>query len=457
MKTKRLLSAFGQLDEQYMEEAFQKTSEKKKRPRGKWRAAAAAILLFAGVFGTAMAVSAQFRQIVLSFFHIEQAEPVPKKDTESPGIAQSDIDGLVRAEYIRLDKNTYDSGYGTLRKVEYDEDGNVYMVRFWAIENGSKVLLPVQKNSVSAIWQDTSYQGTIYWCVSNGQLSLYDDAKQPVGNWQSAPIPGRTDAVFLLLSKGRYDEYRQHLMLYRLDTGETEDILQQTETENLPPVENYRWSDDGTKIILTCWNEENEKTFYCCDLTAKTLTNLSASSGIEISEVFPADSNTLIFLQAKEGTCSVFTYDLISGAITETLHEEKLFEDYGMKSVQIEGLMLFGKRYGLFADPSGNLSVADLKTGTKTQVNGFTLETGGNFLSNPANTKFLYSVMEDQTDDSLGISKLGVLDLKSGTFTAFDRKGYENLSECSLSWFDNNRVQISSGESGTDAIYLYEF
>ena len=128
-----------------------------------------------------------------------------------------------------------------------------------------------------------------------------------------------------------------------------------------------------------------------------------------------------------------------------------------MKSVQIEGLMLFGKRYGLFADPSGNLSVADLKTGTKTQVNGFTLETGGNFLSNPANTKFLYSVMEDQTDDSLGISKLGVLDLKSGTFTAFDRKGYENLSECSLSWFDNNRVQISSGESGTDAIYLYEF
>ena len=109
----------------------------------------------------------------------------------------------------------------------------------------------------------------------------------------------------------------------------------------------------------------------------------------------------------------------------------------------------------MYVEPAGAISVVDFKTGVKTLVNGFVFDPHGDFLSNLSNTKLLYSVTGEISDETLAISQLGILDLKAKIFTVFDRESYENLQEWSLGWFDDDRVEIRSSQSGTDALYLY--
>lgn len=61
------------------------------------------------------------------------------------------------------------------------------------------------------------------------------------------------------------------------------------------------------------------------------------------------------------------------------------------------------------------------------------------------------------TAAGLGDSELGVLDLEKGTFTAFSREGYNARYEWSLGWFDDDRVEIWSGQWSAEAVYIYRF
>ena len=249
-------------------------------------------------------------------------------------------------------------------------------------------------------------------------------------------------------------------MLYHLDTGKTEDFLRGTGAEDLSNAWDYQWSGGLDRTIITCLEAEDEKTYYFCDVTKKSLTNLSTLTDQKIDGAFFADHDTLLLVQVSEDqkSCSVFTYDVATGRLVQTLRRENYFlQDYGTYSIENYGMMFFGGRYGLYVDPKKTLSVVDLKTGSKTPVNNFVFQNNGSFLSNPSKTKLLYSVTEEITDESMGFSQLGVLDLEGGTFTAFDREGYAGLKEWCIGWFDDNRVEIRSSQSGTNALYLYTF
>lgn len=460
MKTKRLLAALGQIDGQYIEEAFYSPYNRKKRSLARHRAIAAAILLvFAGVMGTALAVNAEFRQMVLSFFHLEQAETVPAPGSTDSSHTQQDLGGAVKAEYIPLDGPDYDVGFGTLYQTNRAENGTIRSVRFWAVEDGAAVQVDTQKNSFQATWQEKVYQGDIYWCIYDGKISLYGDVTDSPdnANWYVAPVPGRTDSIFLYLSQGQYHEYRQYPMLYHLDTGEIEDILQETGIKELSWPNNYQWSDDLNKLLVTCGTAENQDELYYYDADTNLLSSLQSLTGIKVSNAFFADDHTLILLQMKGQNCSVFTYSSTTGQVNQTLKEVKLFEDYEGELHNSYGMMLFGGQYSLYVDETGNLSVFDLKTGKEIPVDGFIYEEGGLFSSNTSNSKLLYSVIDKNAESSLGISQLGVLNLETGVFTAFDREGYDSLQEWSVGWFDENRAVIRCQGPDRDAIYLYAF
>lgn len=459
MKANEILSAMGQIDEAYIEEAAPGRGRSNGRLR-KWStAAAAAILLFMGVMGTAMAVSANFRQMVFSFFHIKQVEAVPEYETEGACRTQSDIGGLIKAEYIRLDGSHYDFGVGTLSQADYDENRVIRSICFWSVENGSLHSVDTKKTYLSVEWDGRTFQGDLYWCHYNGEISVYAVPEDSNGNtWYANAFWGRTDAVMLYLSHGRYYENRQYPLLYHLDTGETEDILAQTGVKDLPSVSLFEWSNDLNKVVLLCSSKENPHQFYYCDIAANTLTKASDLCGFQPASVFFADDNTLLFVQYTGSKCSVFAYDITAGTMVQTCKDKKIYEDYGMKSSKSDRIMLFGGWYGLYVDPSYRLSVIDFKTGNEMPVEGFTFETGGSFLSNPSNTKMIYSVADATVDEeALGLSKLGMLDVKTGIFTAFDREGYDRIAEWLLGWFDENRVAIRIGEPGEEYMYLYDF
>lgn len=465
MKAERLLEAFGQLEEQYIEEAAPDAHKAMRLSKARKSAAAAAalLLIFAGVFGTAMVASAGFRQMVLSFFHIGQVESAPDHNGDAFHISKADIGGLVKAEYVQLGDSYYDSGFGTLYQVDRKENGAIGSVRFWAIEDGNAIALETQKNSFSANWQGNSYQGDLYWCTNDGSLSLYWDEDfhylSETNYWFAHSVSGRTDVALLYLSQGKQRDYAQYPLLYHLDTGEVEDILQGTGAEALSFAYDHQWSDDLSKVILTCRDANDKMASYFCDVAAKSLVRLPTLTGVETERAIFADDDTLLLVQATEdwSTCSVFSYDLTAAALTQTLCQEKIFEEYRDFSMENYGMMFFGGRYGLYVDPTGILSVVDLKTGDKTPVNNFTFDPRGGFLSNFSNTKLLYSVSETLSEESPSISQLGVLNLESKTFTVFDRKDNENLEELSISWFDDDRVQIDNSQSDTYALYLYQF
>lgn len=449
MKAKRLLTALGELEEQYIEEALPAIRPQKRKRLARWTAAAAAaLLIFLGTVGTAMAMSPQFRRMVYSFFRIEQAEPVPPPSQKDGAMTQSDIGGRVSAKYIRLEDNRYDTGFGTLHRVDWSEDGStIKSVRFWAAED-ELVMLDTQKSSFTATWQKETYQGEIYWCNYQGEISLYANSPRSDNSWYANSIPGRTDAVLLYLSRGRYEEHRSYPMLYHLDTGETEDILQAAEQEELTQADFYDWSGDLGKVIFIFFDDNKNRCFYY-DVRTKTLTDLAELTGINIRSAFFADDDTLLLLQAEGTAYSVFAYDPASGQLVQTLDSLKAFDEK-------DGILFFGARYGLYVEPTGELSVTDLKTGTKTPVSGFTFTKGGSFLSNRSNTKFLYSAGESTSED-LGIAQLGVLDLTTGIFTAFDRKAHDSLCEWSLGWFDDDRAEIRIQQEDAAGIYLYGF
>lgn len=78
---------------------------------------------------------------------------------------------------------------------------------------------------------------------------------------------------------------------------------------------------------------------------------------------------------------------------------------------------------------------------------------------NQSGSKILFASYDD-TDDRLGIARLGVIDLTRGTFTILDREGYDALDEGNLSWFDEDRVAIRSSQKDdyTECyLYLYQF
>lgn len=458
MKTKRLLAALGQLDEQYIEEAADRPHERKRRNWIRRGAAAAAIMLIlVGTVGTAMALSPEFFQRVLAFFHMEQAETVPDHNGEGSAITQSDIGGLVKAEYVRLESSHYASGYGTLYQVDREENGTIRAVRFWAVEDGALLALDTQKHSFTTMWQSKTYQGDIYWCAYDGEISLYSSGISDVSGseWVCAPIPGRMDAIWLYLSQGSQSDYWAYPVLYHLDTGEAEDVLRGTGVEELSLAYDYQWSGDLSKVIVTCRSAAapEKACVYFCDVLAKELSELQDLTGVQNADALFADDSTLLLTQFTEQGCSVFTYDLHAGQIVQILDQIKCFGQSGEENY---GMMFFGGRYGLYVNQAGGLSVFDLKTGEETFVDGFAFCADGRFISNRSNTKLLYYVADDSAN-GLGVSQLGVLDLSAGTFTTFDRAGYDSLYEWSVGWFDDERVEVWSRQSDTGAIYLYEF
>jgi len=425
--------------------------------------ALAAALVLACTMAGALAVSPELRTLVLSFFHLEETERVP--ETAGPGLTQAEI-GPVKAQYIRLDGKRYSDGYGVLFQVDRsEEDARVLAVRFWTVEGGELVALECQTTALDLTWKGEPVQDTVYWCVTGDRAFCYCDGPMVASDtgWTLRSIPGRTDAALLYISQGRQLDFRQYPLLLHLETGEVEDILAGTGVDKLDNAAEFDWSADLSKVVVST----NDGQFsYLCNRNAGTLTALTPPGDAEeVSAAFAGEDALLLFAPTwtenagyTAGSC--WAYDLTTGEMTQTLAGEPIYREEG------PGAMFFGNRHCVRVREDHTVSVLDLLTGTETPVENFTLDELGEFSSNPAGTKLLYYV-RDAGLRGLGIAQIGVLDLEQGTFTAFDRDGYETLREVSLGWFDDDRILIHAtpqDDSGTHSylsethyFLLYEF
>ncbi len=454
----------------------QKNTKKKYTPaRRVLTVALAAALSVTCLTAVAFAASPELRAAVLSFFHMEEREQVPNSSASpnGPDISRADIGESVKAQYIKMEQNTFGRGYnyfsGLLADLEWSEDHRTLLsAEFVEIQDGQLVPIEVEMNTnrIDITYDGIHYQGELYWFVRDGLL--YVTRGTPLGiettpedEWYIEQIPGRTDVVLLNLAQGRQMDYTEYPMLYRLDTGETEDILAGTGAAELERAYSHLWSEDMRRVLISCGEGPDWQEDWLCDLDTKTLTPLTEVTGLDgdVTASF-MDHDTLTlkkYFRDADGlyqSVSCYTFDLSSKQLVKTLDNVPYYRWFDENP---SGAQLFGSRCVLISE-SGQLQIVDLETGESTAVEGFTFQKGDEFSISPSGDKLLYFSMDSETE-GLGITQLGVVDLEQKTFIAFDREGYENLEEEAIGWEDNNTVSINAHtpDRETQYLLLYQF
>ena len=438
-----------------------------------------AILMLTCVTTVALAASPELRRAVLSFFRIEEREQVPgqtdinpsdinQPDVDQPydnqpDISQTEIGSLVKAQYIKMDQRYGLSG-GLLNNLTWSDDGRTLLeAEFWEIKDNN--LVPVQvdmrTSQIDITFQDINYQGNLYWFIRNGELyyfqgSPYGVDTRPEDEWSVEAIPRHTDVLLLKLAQGQQTDYTEYPMLFYLDTGETEDFLASTGARELEYAYDYSWSENMRRALILCSVGMGGLQEWLCDLDARTLIRLDELTGMgeEVSAGF-ADNDTLILTTHTTSeedetwqTITCYAYDIPTGQKTKTLDKAHYYRWWD----EPYGAQLFGSRCVLIGE-DGQVRLVDLKTGMQTVVEGFTWQTGDEFMPSPSGNKLLY-YSSDSKAEGLGISQLGMVDLEKGTFIAFDREGYGNLYEEGIGWSNDSTVSINARSSDGETRYL---
>lgn len=438
-----------------------------------------AVLMLTCVTTVALAASPELRRAVLSFFRIEEREQVPgqtdinpsdinQPDVDQPydnqpDISQTEIGSLVKAQYIKMDQRYGLSG-GLLNNLTWSDDGRTLLeARFWEIKDNN--LVPVQvdmrTSQIDITFQGINYQGNLYWFIRNGELYYFQGSPygvdiRPEDEWSVEAIPRRTDVLLLKLAQGQQIDYTEYPMLFYLDTGETEDFLAGTGARQLEYAYDYSWSENMRRALILCSAGTGGLQEWLCDLDARTLIRLDELTGMgeEVSAGF-ADNDTLILTTHTTSeedetwqTITCYAYDIPTGQKTKTLDKAHYYRWWD----EPYGAQLFGSRCVLIGE-DGQVRLVDLKTGMQTVVEGFTWQTGDEFMPSPSGNKLLY-YSSDSKAEGLGISQLGVVDLEKGTFIAFDREGYGNLYEEGIGWSNDSTVSINARSSDGETRYL---
>ena len=434
--------------------------------------ALAAVLALTCLFTAALAASPELRTAVLSFFHIEEPEQIPSESgaVTTPDVSQAEIGNLVKAQYIKLDQYYGLSG-DLLTDLTWSEDCRILLdAKFWEVRDNELVPADIDLHTqqIDVTYNNVRYQGELYWYIRNGTLYPFKGIPfgvdtQPEDQWLVRALSGRTDALLLIVSQGRQMEYTESTLLYHLDTGEVEDLFTGVDPDVLADSDGSIWSPGARRALITgrAGPEFPNGREWLYDRESGTLADVSALGGVGADYAVFVDDDTLILrvfsdgLESGHETISCWAYDIPSGQAVRTLEESPY---YRWQDDDPYGVMPFYGGSCMEIGQDGSACLIDLTTGARTELENFIFEKDMDFFLNPSGNKLLYYAT-DREADGIGITQLGVIDLEKNTFIAFDREGYQNLYEESISWADSQTVRIDAASSDGEARYiiLYQF
>lgn len=453
MKEERVLNVLGQVDEAYVEEADpmnKKMISYRRRSRRALIAVAVVAALLISSFTVAMAASEEFRNIVFNFFHIETSDVVlPVKDEpEQSGniehISSTTIDDAVTVEYIRMD-GTFDYANGI---VYLYEDGAPTAA--YAVANEQLALLEAHHESLEYVWNGLAYSVNFNWYENGGIVyaSVRDYDMDTSAAWIVRAIEGITDCVAVTISFGQQIEYTELPLLYDLNSHEIIGLFDGCEELQSRQINHTEIAPDLSGVLASC---DLGTDWYYYDVQMKTLLSLNELCNKKLKDAWFIDNNTVccLFVE-KDGTYTCGRVDLTAKSYTENFAAVPELDDTASS-----GIVLIGGRYGLLVNPERSTFVYDFKTGEQAIVDGFKYPDDDTFATlNRTGDKLLFTKTDDNVD-GLGISEIGVLDLKARTFTLFDRENYDTRREISVGWFDEDTVAIQASTEEFGYLYLF--
>ena len=146
-------------------------------------------------------------------------------------------------------------------------------------------------------------------------------------------------------------------------------------------------------------------------------------------------------------------------------HPQRYGDAYGRKRgglTAIDSEYAYDWALAQKVDEDGVVTIVELRTGRQVRLEGITAIDHCYLKVNSARTKLLWVDWGDH-----GLNRLGVIDLESGEFTAFERENMELRYNEAVFWLDDDRVvtmmDLHTGEPfesyPTNEYYLciYEF
>lgn len=458
MNSGNFLDAMEAIQDQYLISAqrrLDRASEQNK-PGGRsvkriFTVALAAALALLCTIAAAMAVSPPFRAAVISLFQLGEAEQVPGIPAGVNEVRQITIGDTVTAQYLKVE-GTWDwiteANGALLRNGAWNAKGS----RFYELEGETLTQVGADAPTASAqISRDgREYYALFRYFVYDGALYT-DDLSGTLFNGEASltlppeRIGGRTDVIQLTTQFAGSDEFYEGIYswVYDLESGEVIDVLEGCGVEQLGRLHAVTLAEDLKHAIVQA-GDTWEGTPYLADLENKTLTPLSELFGVEIKEwqfqtaedggyrAAFCDSDTIL-LTTVAGH-SAWTYHIPTGALVCTVEDTT-----GLRLIDSWRSML-----ALSVDEAGGVSIVDLSTGGRIKLEGVSGNEEFVCKANSTDTKLLWAEWSgsDEYHPRTTINRLGVIDLETGEFTAFDRVRQEELRGEWVYWLGDNRVMI---------------
>lgn len=481
MNEKLFLEAMEGISEEYIVRAGERLAYIAPREKGRVRSvkrvftvALAAVLVAVCTMAAAMAVSPELREMIISLFQIGETEQVPGIPAGVNEVRQVTIGGQVSAQYVKLEGAWYaDDGQALL--LRWDAEPESVLDRqpehFYDLVDGELVEVGADAPETAAHlswlgWDiDLRFRSFPY----NGRLYFYDqaftcfgDPDLPSGTVYAERLGSRTDVAVL-----QGECYRpvdtSRAWICDLKTGEVWDVLADcgfAEDCFLAPV---LFAEDLKHALVRAWDGESGSglTPYLVDLEEKTYTPLSELMGLDIETAFGRyevsfyDSDTVMLSMPslyQPEPISVWTYHIPSGMTAPTVQGETDLQ-------RIWSGEAYHWALAQQVDEDGCVTILDLHTGGRVKLEGITVAQGQRcyLKANPSQTKLLWAEWGDS-----GVSRLGVVDLKNGVFTAFARENLDIQYNDVSFWMGDDRVAVMMNlRTGMDYVepgkeYLYD-
>lgn len=423
--------------------------KERKRPRTRYlrkalTAACAAALALVCTTAVALAVRPELRAAVISLFRLDAVEQVPGIPAGVNEVRQVTIGETVTARYVKVEGYWHWPLDGELlRSGDWSGSGNI----FYELdgETLTEIGADAPAASARAVRNGVEYTAMFRWFVYNGVLYTDEIATGTLFGGMDdltlAPsrLGERTDVV--QLTAAVYGQFMEsYTWVYDLESGEVTDVLEGCGVEALGPVRTVGLAEDLKHAIVQA-GDTMEGTPYLADLEQKTLTPLNEIFGIEIREWRPqtgpeggyrarfCDNNTVLLTTGNRA----WTYHIPSGALSCTV--ENLT---GMEIIDSPRGMLC-----LSVDEAGGVSIVDLATGGRVKLEGVSAKKAFICKANSTDTKLLWAEWDWSGEfNRVLFDRLGVIDLKSGEFTAFDREHLEGLQSEWAYWLGDDRIMI---------------
>ena len=257
------------------------------------------------------------------------------------------------------------------------------------------------------------------------------------------------DMIWVRTDSGNRLQNSEYYFLYNVKTGEVTDALLGVVTENAR-IESIQFSPDKQKMLLAEFNGGYPGSYIYFDAAAKESASLSVLTGIDDIYSCSFADDEVLFIQKYEGKLqanvaadeyrlSGYCYNLSTGKTTA------LFKENDTVIYALHGMCILKR--------DGNCRIVT-SVGEEYTVEGIDLGDGYQFLMNPDHTKIAILSFSGKQTSTLGTNEIGVIDLVKKEIKIFEREGYDNNKEVSISWNDVNSLIVATSDN---AFYLYRF